>query len=411
MRWLGITAGLGLGVMACSTNVIVQEGGGGQGPQLGGLGGLGGAGGVGGAGGAGGEPPTVVPGCEQLVFVGEPVIVPPLSSMIFSREVRAAPLAGGRVGMTWLNYDNTTFMDVLMSNTIEAPFDTWPPAVNPAVQAFSAELISNHPGPIESRVDGTFAVGPGPRGIFAFEHTGPVSPFGDRWAQAFPEPAPSSGVLGVAFDSSSLTYTLESLPDLSGSAPSYVGTFASEWCVTTRAVFDSDSTFFSSGTDYYCEDAPRVDFHRLTSGELVWLSGFDLPFVPIKQELERRPGGGYWYSISNYIDGIAVYMLDDRGSPVGDPWTDSYTYGDTSPMFHPWRDGFVVSKRTVDGISVFVSDGYNITASDAQLVEVKSSNSELAMVTGGANDTSIFFAYPVMQGIELFRADCVTLEP
>ncbi len=138
------------------------------------------------------------------------MIVPPLSSMIFSREVRAAPLAGGRVGMTWLSHDNTTFMDVLMSNTIEAPFDTWPPAVNPAVQAFSADLISNHPGPIESRVDGTFAVGPGPRGIFAFEHTGPVSPFGDRWAQAFPEPAPSSGVLGVAFDSSSLTYTLES---------------------------------------------------------------------------------------------------------------------------------------------------------------------------------------------------------
>lgn len=411
MRWLAFVAASGLGAMACSTTVIVQDGGGGQGPlpSTGGspaIGGFGGDGGDSGDGGTGGEPPTVVPGCEQLAFVGEPVIAPALTH---AREVRAAPLAAGRIGLAWVDHDNETFDDVLMSRTIDSAFDTWPPVLNPAVQSLTSDILPNGPGPIQSRADGVFAVGPGIRGILAFEHTGLVAPFGDGWQQAFPEPAPSTGLLGVAYDFDTHTSTLESLPDLSGDAPSYVATFA-PGCVTMRAVFDGDSTFFSSGTGPYCDDSPHVDFHRFTSGELVWLGGFDLPFRPVKQELAARPGGGYWYSISNWKDGIAVYALDDDGVPVGAPWTDSYTLGDTSPMFHAWRDGFVVSKRTPEGVSVFVSDGYNITASDVQSVEVTSSNAEFAMVVGGANDGSIFFAYPVFEGVELFRADCFSGE-
>jgi hypothetical protein len=92
---------------------------------------------------------------------------------------------------------------------------------------------------------------------------------------------------------------------------------------------------------------------------------------------------------------------------------DTFTYGDTPTMFAPWRDGFVISRRTIDGISLIVSDGENQTLSLPLAVDVVASKSEIAMLVGGSNDSSILFAYPQFPDmasftIGLFRLDCVT---
>jgi hypothetical protein len=188
-----------------------------------------------------------------------------------------------------------------------------------------------------------------------------------------------------------------------------VGTIPATGCSTVRAVFDEGSALLSKAPDWHCpEQPPHVEFHRLINGAMVTLGGFDLPLSPYEQTLAKR-AGGYWYSASNHLEGVVVYALDQNGAPLGPPWTDSYTFGDSSATFQPWRHGFVVSRRTMEGISVFVSDGYNLTASDAQPFDGSNANSEIAMVVGGEDEKSILFAYPTFDGVALLRADCTEL--
>ena len=238
-----------------------------------------------------------------------------------------------------------------------------------------------------------------------------VRAFEEAWLEGFPRAQSSEGGLIVSGDGSG-NEQLSSLATFSAE-PTPIGPLIDGPCRETRVVHEVEGgAFISRGTGRYCDVAPRADFYRLDGDQLVSFGGFELPFEPHKQFLARREGG-YFYAISNPVHGIVVYSLNPSGEVVSEPWVDTFTYGDTATMFAPWRDGFVISRRTIDGISLIVSDGKNQTPSLPLAVDVFTSSEEIAMLVGGFNDSSIMFAYPqhpdmVSFTIGLFRLDCVT---
>ncbi len=408
---------LALAALGCrDVRVLPNDGGGGT-TTVGGQGGVGGEGlgaagaaspnGGGGTGGVGGEGPFPVPGCEQLVSAGEQVqiVVPQMTG-----DVRLGAFGDERAGLTYttgIPGQNAT----LWSLTVEDAFGDWPPLmIEPAQSQLSASTLST-PGPLETSEDGVFALNFGVRGFFSFAAPGVVRAFEETWLEGFPRTQSEGGALIVSGDGTG-NEQLSSLATFSAE-PTPIAPLVDGPCRTTRVVHEPEGgAFISRGTEWYCDVAPRADLYRLDGDQLVSFGGFELPFKPHKQFLARREGG-YFYAISNPGDGIVVYSLDRSGALVQAPWTDSYRFGDTSTMFTPWRDGFVISRRTIDGISLIVSDGENQTLSLPLAVDVVSSNEEIAMLVGGLDDSSILFAYPQFQlsdsfTIGLFRLDCVT---
>lgn len=357
--------------------------------------------------GIGGAPqPGLVPGCESLELAGDPVLVPEDHGW----HAALAARDGGRAALVFMDGRYGSEATTMVSRTLEGPFEDWPPTVNDPVVHFQGS-IGNVPELTSSRLDGTFTLGSGVRGIFSFDQPGAVREAEPGWAQLFAHPEPGGGFDVVSFDSDTFAYGLHHLTSASAPSSAPVGPFPETGCRTMRAVFDGDSALISSASNWYCDGPPRVDFHRRDADGLTYLGGFDLPFSPDEQELAARDGG-YWYFISERSAhlGSAVYALDESGAPIGAPLLNEEAFADFSPAFRAWRNGFVASRSTVDGLSIYASDGFNRT--DLLPIDLSSvsiaSRTDLAMLVGGENQRSILMAYPTIDGILLMRADCYT---
>jgi hypothetical protein len=106
-----------------------------------------------GAGGDGAAPPTPVPGCELLVPVGEPVILPGIWHPAVPKLV---PIDSTRAGIVYQDHD--VAQDVAFSQTLEGAFDTWPPVVTDAVEHVRSSSIGVDFSRLTSRADGTFGL-------------------------------------------------------------------------------------------------------------------------------------------------------------------------------------------------------------------------------------------------------------
>ncbi|MFO0555702.1 MAG: hypothetical protein U0271_45415 [Polyangiaceae bacterium] len=414
MRW---TLGVALVAVACAAcgDDAVTDGGASSGgsPSTGGLGGGGGSPSVGGQGGggtgAGGAPvPGPVPGCEVLALAGDPELfaTPPFPPL--ETEMALASLDGDRAGLTYLR--GWADSAELRSRTIDGAFTSWPPTVSDPTVQFQG-FIANRPRLDSALPNGLFSMGFGPYGVYSFDSTSVVRPFEDTWSQAFLEP--QTGVLDiVTFDFNALTFGLLVFDSVDATVPSASSDIPIGGCKTVRMATSGDNALFSIATDYYCDEAPRVDFFRKSANGVELVGGFDLPVKPLYQSLAPRADGGYWYFVSSNTPGQGsyAYALDADGAVVGDPWHDDYAFGDFAPQFLPWRDGFVGTHR--DGkVSIFVTDGFNRTSApplDGTDTQALASRSPLAVAIGGVDSGSFLVAYPTMEGILMARFDCVT---
>lgn len=395
-----------------SVEIVPNDGGGGPiagSPSSGGFDAVGGSGegGLGGAPTAGSPEPGPVPGCEALELVGEPVLLfndgPPIDT-----HVSLAALPSGQVGLAYLNgwADGAE----LRSRTIGDAFVAWPPSVSDIAVQYEGSVAS-HVAISSHLPNGLFTLTAGVRGIYSFSTPGAVRADTD-WVQTFLEPTPGTPFDVERFGSGPSSYVLDTYDSIDAPVPSNSFELPPSSCHTMRLATGDGGQLFSMASDYYCDDPPRVDFLRKGSGGIELVASIDLPVAPEQQSLAPRPGG-YWYFTSSSSEGIGshAYPLDASGQLAGEPWNDPFTYGDFSPQFLPWRDGFVGTHREDGEMSLFVSDGFNRTDSlpiPGLGVSSIASASPLAMALGGDDSSSVLVAYPIIDGIALARLDCVT---
>lgn len=111
------------------------------------------AGGGGAEGGGGGEPQySPVPGCETLVWTGEPIVIQGTSR---PQLPQLAWVAESSAGLVYADHPEAT--DLLLSVDLPDAFGVWPPMMSlPTLH--QEGRFQNSLGTFSSRRDGTFAV-------------------------------------------------------------------------------------------------------------------------------------------------------------------------------------------------------------------------------------------------------------
>ncbi|MBK6512876.1 MAG: hypothetical protein IPM79_15725 [Polyangiaceae bacterium] len=397
-----------LGAFACGSNVIVTEGGGGAGFE-GGAPSNGGALSTGGsAQGGGGSAPEPIPGCESLVWAGEPVVLP---GLFHPRRARLAMLDGGRVGVVYDDYDNFgDLTDKVLSQTLSGAFDSWPPKVGPLVTHY-AGMLWNAPWWLSARAEGVFAVSGGNMsGIFRFDDPTPivVDPFLRTYLL---EPEAGGGAYVVDHS----TGAPPSLSHFSSVEPLAGETALGELelpdsCGILHASFSGGSPLFVFGPG--CSDTtPAASFFALgPTGELAPTASFELPYFPIKQRLEPRPGG-FDYALVEEVESVAAFPTDLSGAPEGPPFVEASTDGRWAHDLTPWRGGHAVAFRhparvEMMGVSLTLFEGPHVTEGPILSIRLAGSRTEAPMVVE-PHGTAVLVAFETIEGIQLLRADCV----
>lgn len=358
-----------------------------------------GSGGNDASGGAGGDPVhDPVPGCEQLVWVGEPTVVPRHQGR---PGARVFALDGDDVGL--VHADQSTGPTRLVSRTIRQPFSSWPPRIDPPVTVYEGnDVMDNGAVPVPSRRDGSFARYVSGGSI--------VSRVGDAATSQTDgiivalDPAGDGGAYQLRFNDAD-DVLIDRLPSLSGElAPTPLGVVPVDGCYLEAAFVQSQGPLLmATGA---C--GGQVLLLRATS---LYLEALGVVSAPDSYHVHLiRRTDGAWLATTQ-VQGITVQPIDGRGAVTGSAWSSTSYYGVV--QMTSWREGFAYVESTggfgdddTHGVWLHVSDGVNATTlapwpDDAAVIRDVS-------VTASADGASLLVAHDVAGDIVLQRADCVS---
>lgn len=343
----------------------------------GGDGGSHGDGGAGGAGtGSGGEggalaAPDPVPGCEELVWVGEPLWI----EVRFWPAPRVATLASGDVGLVYI--DDEPNPSTAESLLLAEPFAAWPPVLGATAIAMTSDDPNgfyNEDPRISARDDGTFAL------MVPGQHAGVVARYGE-----VPDHVEVPGLLTVlptgdaayrmAWDEDG-DWRVDHLPTLD-SAPVFLGVLPPHPCWTERTIILPDGSFLlSQGPSSYCEENVTL---RLTRGSTAGLEEVaSLPSTGLWDHALVPRADGAWLALAE-VTHLTVLSLDATGAPGEPAWVMRRPLHAWFFAMAPWRGGFALAEFTGDdgrggwGVRAVVSDGVHTTTSSAQRADCISS--------------------------------------
>jgi hypothetical protein len=353
------------------------------------------------AGGEGGGEPGPVPGCETLVWAGEPVSIP----MWNAQAALLAPLDGGAVGLVYVGGNQGTSTELLSSRTIDGAFDAWPPvAINEPVVHVDGELVFGSSS-LTSRPDGTFALVDYEPGIYRFGEPGVVL-VNETYTYPFLAPGDDGAYFVEREVDGPLRFYKRSSLEPLGSVEELGEMPQPDFCSTAYAELSDTPTFLFASRGY-CNDGtgdPWAQFYQPGPTQIQVATTMPLPFFPYSQILAPRPGG-FWYAISAQFQTV-VYRLTPVTTSIGEPIVIESDSLDPHKLAL-WRDGFALTTHTPEGLALLVSNGEQLTTSPAQSPSPIIGFDGPALLPGGTDDRSILIAVPGNEGITLLRADCV----
>lgn len=368
----------------------------------------GGAGGIGGEGaggeGAGGEAaqglcagppvdePTPVPGCESLVWVGEPVAV----VLEGWPRQQGALLDGGDVGLVHLTIDSGP----VVSRRIASPFASWPPAISEAVPVLPGSSTGVVPF-FSARSDGTFAVytdGAGAVGTFG-ESTVGLRP---DWGVFALDPRPGAGGFLVGIG------TVEHFAAVvEGSVGVDVHTFE-PGCIPPRGFVNDEGELMASnlrGAAGCNGPLDQLALLRARSDGGEDLDVLELGAPASDHRIVTRPGGA-WLGLQLGMD-LCVVPVDADGGLAGPALV---TPTEANLSIAPWRGGLAFSIREDNTLAIGLTDGVNITRTPflADDFAVPLHPLDLVASSDGRSVLATFDGFgPGGVGLYVARADCV----
>lgn len=357
----------------------------------------------------GGADPGLVPGCEALVWSGDPITIPGYQS---TRFIHFAALDSGDVGVVFRDHDNEgTHLDVMRSTVLAQPFAApWPPAVAPVVDQHFGQYF-NEPGTFSALPDGTFALGEPIHGLFRFDAAGAIVEL-PPGVDLFLDPA--GGGWGIEGGS-----TLRHWDAAWSPGPVVTGFDPAPCSFRPRLARNGSTTLLASWTYWGCwESEPAIArTFALTPAQALETTDLGLAFYPRKAQLVPRQGGGFYLNLST--DGLGdpatagqlVARLDDTGAlvaPIDVPPAEAPPFANRD--LASWREGFVMTDRSAAGIGVTVSDETHFTTSERlDLTLLTESVAELALLASPTGQF-VLLALPSFNEVLIARAECHSFE-
>ncbi|MFO0550087.1 MAG: hypothetical protein U0271_16950 [Polyangiaceae bacterium] len=357
------------------------------------------------AGGAaeGGSIAGTVPGCEVLEWAGDPIL---LNDGPLTGQITMAPLANGDVALVYQIHDAGQAR--VLSTTLGAPFDAWPPATTPpnrhADNANSFVTVSVRP-------DGLFTLDGDAQGLYRLGVDGAVGDLpgsGTLWLETTGDGA---FWMPTVFDPPMQVFHTENAE--SPALLDYVGDVFPSGCGRFELCDSPTGVVLSFVSPPYCQNVQGVG-----TAELFALTAFDppqsvlqleLPFFPVKSRVLPRPGA-YWLGVvGDGTDGARVYPLGGSGELTGDPHIETSVGDDWWPHdVATWRNGYALDYRSQNGVALGVTNGTQKTVAPLLDAELTASDSDAPMLSGGPAERSVLVAFSTLSGVLVARADCVT---